>query len=975
MLRRRRVGALVAAVALAVVAAALPTAAYAADGSVTGRVITKSGTPAGAVCVRLSASRDWYSPVAASGTTAADGTYALSVAPGAYYVTFDDCGGRDLVTSFWPGVRDDGAAKTVAVPDGGTVSGVDATLEQGGSISGLVTDTAGRPQAGAFVYPMTPGNSRYPKGAYVRTDNEGRYHARGVPPGTYLVDFGPTAYHATVFYGDTPDAAQSPPVEVVAGQERAGVDARLPKVSSLSGVVRDEDGQPHERVCVRAVPSLDPRNRLPTVRTAADGSWRIGLLAAGSYRVEYHDCGGVTAGEWYGGAKSFAEATPVVLAEDTNRTGIDGVLGRGITISGTVRGPDGEPLDYAVAHVHDGITGWFTGRYAYTDANGRYTVPGVRGTLYTLRFTSHPDLVPRWWPGVRDKDDAVPISLVAGVSVTDADITLPRGGRMLGRVTGPAGDPAAACVSAVDAGYGDASGYGRTDADGRYVVTGLDTGSYHVRFHSCGPENHAPVYYGGTDVRETADPVSVAIGQDTTGIDGRLTAGATITGTVTDTAGRPVPRICVDGGATSQNTDADGRYVVTDLPASEHSRVSLRDCYTTPARYVPAALWVAVAAGGTAVADAVLVRGGSVSGTVVDQFGYPVHGICVAAIDGAGRHFSTHTDRSGIVSIGGVPPGRYVAQFRDCGAGIVAPVFHPGVPLQSMATELEVREGEDTPGIRAQVTVITTPKAPVDVRVSAGDRAATVSWQPPADTGNSPLTAFEVRNEAGAVVARTSGTARTATVTGLVNGTTYGLTVNAVNVKGPGDLSDRVWVAPRPPARLSVTAPATVVSGSQASISARLTDERGVALTATRLDLLGRRRGSTAAMTRLVSLTTGPTGAVRFLPGPTYPMEYAVRYNGSSRLGPVTVRRVVAASSRLEISVAGRSVYVVASPAGGGGRARLQVLRDTGWVSITGADLSATGRALLRAPTGGTYRVVVVRSGWATATGNRLRLA
>ena len=985
---------LVTTAALAVVTAALPAApAHAAGGTIAGRVTGPGGGPLADVCVTVGGPFGYpYSPSPiASARTPADGTYTLSAPAGTYMVAFADCGGRDLVTSYWGGARY-GSGSRLTIGEGEHRSGIDGALVAGGSMSGRVTNTSGEPLSSSHVLLRLGGpmGASYPEDTYVQSKPDGTWVARGVPAGTYHVSFGITyPSYAGVLYGDTPDVTRSPDVRVAVGQATTGIDARLGVGGSISGVVRDDEGRPHERVCVSARASLEYGNLQFGARTADDGTYRLDRVTPGTYRVQFSDCGGVTAPSWHPAAKTFGDATPVVVGEGAAVTGVDGVFARGIYVAGTVRDVHGAPLPNVGVSLYDGITGSYTGRGAFTDATGRYRIVGLRGTVYKLHFYGGDDsleLVERWWPGVPGQDAALPVSFVAGVSVDGVDVTLPRGGRIRGRITDTEGAPAAGlCVVANDP-LTRQSHSTHVDLDGGYLLKGLDVGAYQVSHRTCSDTaNYAPAYYGGTDDQATADLVPVVLGEETTGIDDVAEPGATLTGTVRDAAGAPIQGICArpsrfgpliqNGGARTTET---GRYTLVGLAPHTDYRIVFSDCRMA-ARYVTVwsggadsmsdAAEVDVRVGQPAEVDATMTLGGSFSGTVYDQFGLPLRGVCIHAVDSAGRYRGTwHTDQNGRYVVGGLRAGTFSAVFVDCGAGLVR-------SSTRSAGTFEVRAGEDTPGIDHTVMVVTTPKAPVDVVVAPGDASATVTWRPPADTGNSPLTAFQVRAADGTVVATTSASARTAKVSGLTNGTTYAFTVNAVNVKGPGDDSAPVSVLPRPPARLSVTAPSSVVSGALATVSGRLTTKSGAAMAGARVSLLGRRRGSTAAMTRISAATTSPTGAYRIAIRPAYPMEYVLSYAGNTTVGPVRVTKVVPVSPRLTLSVSGRSVSVGVSPAGGGGRARLQVLRSTGWVSVVGADLPSTGRVTLRAPAGGLYRVVVVRSGWATATSTRLRLA
>ncbi|MDQ1444150.1 MAG: hypothetical protein QOI20_614 [Acidimicrobiaceae bacterium] len=95
-------------------------------------------------------------------------------------------------------------------------------------------------------------------------------------------------------------------------------------------------------------------------------------------------------------------------------------------------------------------------------------------------------------------------------------------------------------------------------------------------------------------------------------------------------------------------------------------------------------------------------------------------------------------------------------------------------------------------------TPSTVPGAPTITSMTPGDQELTVTWNPPADTGGSPITGFTVTatpQGGGAAVDATpapGASATSATITGLTNGVTYDVTVKAVNANGPGPASAAV---------------------------------------------------------------------------------------------------------------------------------------------------------------------------------------
>ncbi|GAA2569471.1 hypothetical protein GCM10010435_49360 [Winogradskya consettensis] len=96
----------------------------------------------------------------------------------------------------------------------------------------------------------------------------------------------------------------------------------------------------------------------------------------------------------------------------------------------------------------------------------------------------------------------------------------------------------------------------------------------------------------------------------------------------------------------------------------------------------------------------------------------------------------------------------------------------------------------------AQVSVTpvpNTPDPPTGLSAVRGDRSATLTFTPPAMTGASPISSYDVSTDNGATWA---ALAASKVVTGLTNGTTYTVQVRAVNASGPGPASASATVTP-----------------------------------------------------------------------------------------------------------------------------------------------------------------------------------
>src|SRR5581483_3188941 len=92
------------------------------------------------------------------------------------------------------------------------------------------------------------------------------------------------------------------------------------------------------------------------------------------------------------------------------------------------------------------------------------------------------------------------------------------------------------------------------------------------------------------------------------------------------------------------------------------------------------------------------------------------------------------------------------------------------------------------------------PSAPINLTATPGNGQVALTWQPPADTGGSPIAFYTVTASPGSFSRNTSDAATTSmTVTGLTNGTPYTFSVTATNSSGAGPAATATATPQAPP--------------------------------------------------------------------------------------------------------------------------------------------------------------------------------
>jgi hypothetical protein len=530
--------------------------------------------------------------------------------PFGYAETLTDASGDYTITGLAPGVYRVfayGAPYAVTEqPADVTTSdepNLDFDLEQGATLTGLVTDTNDNPIPNVSIVVSFFADDRGlgPDGGYVATTSaNGDYTFVGLPVGSFKVfaDGGPTREFVGLYWDGQPRRQQADEVQINAPSDVFTADFRLPRGATVKGKVFYDEGLGNaangrldtgeagiDDVSVSLVSDGAEFNYFG--QSDSNGDFTIsGVLSTDdatptgtplAYRAVVNARGTPYASEFHKrvagdprGTYRFSQADTLtlnggdLLCVDGGRSDcLDFSLVLGGSIGGTVR--DGlvplAGLDVS-AQAFDGDTFTTFGFGATTDADGQYLIDGLppagveAGFAGTYRVRADDNAqglyVSEYFDDVLFWDEATPLAVAQRSSPQDAlastaDFDLARGASIAGTVDGPGGPVADVNINVSDYDTGRCclgSGNRNTNSDGEFTFGGLPAGlDLRIQANPPPESNLAIAFYdgnGGTPDFNAAARVNLGVGENRTGIDFTLTQGGAISGRVLDPNGAPL---------------------------------------------------------------------------------------------------------------------------------------------------------------------------------------------------------------------------------------------------------------------------------------------------------------------------------------------------------------------------------------------------------------------------------------------------
>ncbi len=450
------------------------------------------------------------------------------------------------------------------------------------------------------------------------TDANGHATFKGIAPGWYVVvATAPNLAPATTFVGVGNDDATNVRLELVTG---AGV----------AGRVIDPDGKPVAAAKVRYEGVSDwTQSSTDSITTAADGTFRIAALPAGSFRFSARD------DDHAPGATSA-----VVLDGTTAREDLVIQLQPGGTLTGVVVDANKRPVPWARVRAREEAQGIAMQRTRQTtaDADGTFRLSGLPRSVVNI---------------VALGDETTSSTARADLAATpDArvELVLDLSGIIAGHVVDSSGEPiegaqvwaAREDESASDAGIRGES-FALTDGSGGFAFHGLAGGRYQIHTNPPGAKADLSTLVLREEVKANVGDRDVRV---------VLPADGAITGKVVLAEGGSPAMFTLSLGAWGSGITVatkDGAFKVSDVPPRQY-RLTIRG-----ATFAETTLdAITIAPGKTVDLGTITVRKGrSISGRVVDSSGAPIAGATVSAgptLWGTGSRASAPPGMSG-------PPG------------------------------------------------------------------------------------------------------------------------------------------------------------------------------------------------------------------------------------------------------------------------------------------------------------------------------
>lgn len=484
--------------------------------SISGRVVvaaTGDGLPGATVEIR-DAAREWMH--VASMVTDGEGWYGFGPIP------VGDYGVLAYAPGYAREIYDQATViqeAQVILYQGQPITGIHFALNEGGSISGRVTEADGLTPVSNIE--VRAGEAKY---AWVETlwftaisDADGHYRVQNLPLGEYVVFVSAEGY-ANEFYHDVNYLSLFTAVKVEPPAETTGIDMPIDPEGRLSGwVLDDETSDPIEGAVVHLLPQGP--GTAPTwglvIESDPTGAFTVSKLPPAQFLISARADG--YADEIFDHQPGWSRADLVTVPYGGHVTEVAVRMRRGGLLSGHLYDEALVPLPGFMVTIRlpdDDLAGAMP---AGTGLDGNFSIRMPPGT-YIVMADFVPGYVQEYYDNVYRYEDANRLQVTVDSEITGIDFTLQQAGSISGAVYRSDGvtevPDAQVYAFPLDVPVGDGA---ITDPSGHYRIEGLPSGHYRIEVNVPGMEGL--VYYPGVLDPVDAIAVEVIAPVETTGVD------------------------------------------------------------------------------------------------------------------------------------------------------------------------------------------------------------------------------------------------------------------------------------------------------------------------------------------------------------------------------------------------------------------------------------------------------------------------
>jgi hypothetical protein len=362
-----------------------------------------------------------------------------------------------------------------------------------------------------------------------------------------------------------------------------------------------------------------------------------------------------------------------------------------------------------------------------TGAHGVYEFDGLAPVEYTVKFKPGPL---NYLPETPQRYYERGAQVSAGETTASIDAALPEGGQIEGLVKSAASGLPVAGVQACATGFGPAleTKCATTDAQGHYLIDGLESSSYYMSFWPKRP------YVGQR--YEGGKLMWVKQGETLAGINAGVLTGTTISGDVRSAStGKPMGagevEVCLservkeefDGMAPREDTSGycvepnkAGEYQITGVATStdqiefhpKPSDYEYENQYWSHVGVSTDSTELHTTAGEsiTGIDAALSAKYGVITGTVIDAVSKSAIGeiwVCALQVGGQQPERCTKTDANGDYTISSVKSGEYTVEFYSYPSTRYPVRYYGGGHKLSEAQHVQVSAGVTTADIGAEL--------------------------------------------------------------------------------------------------------------------------------------------------------------------------------------------------------------------------------------------------------------------------------